>query len=32
LPWGLVLIHMGFAAVLIALVTAAYGERGTPAA
>jgi cytochrome c oxidase assembly protein subunit 15 len=32
LPWGLVLIHMGFAALLIALVTAAYGERGTPAA
>jgi cytochrome c oxidase assembly protein subunit 15 len=31
LPWGLVLIHMGFAALLIALVTAAYGERGTPA-
>jgi heme a synthase len=32
LPWGLVLIHMGFAALLIALVTAVYGERGTPAA
>jgi cytochrome c oxidase assembly protein subunit 15 len=31
LPWGLVLIHMGFAALLIALVTATYGERGTPA-
>lgn len=31
LPWGLVLIHMGFAALLIALVTAVYGERGTPA-
>ena len=31
LPWGLVLIHMFFAAVLIALVTAVYGERGTPA-
>jgi cytochrome c oxidase assembly protein subunit 15 len=31
LPWGLVLVHMGFAALLIALVTAAYGERGTPA-
>lgn len=29
LPWGLVLIHMFFAAVLIALVTAVYGERGT---
>jgi cytochrome c oxidase assembly protein subunit 15 len=32
LPWGLVLVHMFFAAVLIALVTAVYGERGTPAA
>ncbi|TDD26128.1 heme A synthase [Kribbella turkmenica] len=31
LPWVLVLIHMFFAAVLIALVTAVYGERGTPA-
>jgi heme a synthase len=31
LPWGLVLVHMFFAAVLIALVTAVYGERGTPA-
>jgi cytochrome c oxidase assembly protein subunit 15 len=31
LPWGLVLIHMFFAGVLIALVTAVYGERGTPA-
>jgi cytochrome c oxidase assembly protein subunit 15 len=31
LPWGLVLIHMGFAGLLIALVTAVYGERGTPA-
>ena len=32
LPWLLVLIHMFFAAVLIALVTAVYGERGTPSA
>lgn len=32
LPWVLVLIHMFFAAVLIALVTAVYGERGTPSA
>jgi cytochrome c oxidase assembly protein subunit 15 len=31
LPWVLVLIHMFFAGVLIALVTAVYGERGTPA-
>jgi cytochrome c oxidase assembly protein subunit 15 len=31
LPWVLVLIHMFFVAVLIALVTAVYGERGTPA-
>jgi cytochrome c oxidase assembly protein subunit 15 len=31
LPWGLVLVHMLFAAILIALVTAVYGERGTPA-
>jgi cytochrome c oxidase assembly protein subunit 15 len=31
LPWGLVLVHMFFAGVLIALVTAVYGERGTPA-
>jgi cytochrome c oxidase assembly protein subunit 15 len=31
LPWVLVLIHMFFAALLIALVTAVYGERGTPA-
>ncbi|MFF1816375.1 heme A synthase [Kribbella sp. NPDC058245] len=31
LPWGLVLIHMAFAALLIALVTAVYAERGTPA-
>lgn len=31
LPWGLVLIHMFFAGLLIALVTAVYGERGTPA-
>ena len=31
LPWGLVLVHVSFAAVLIALVTAVYGERGTPA-
>ncbi len=31
LPWVLVLVHMFFAAVLIALVTAVYGERGTPA-
>jgi cytochrome c oxidase assembly protein subunit 15 len=31
LPWGLVLVHMGFAGLLIALVTAVYGERGTPA-
>jgi heme a synthase len=31
LPWGLVLVHMLFAGVLIALVTAVYGERGTPA-
>jgi cytochrome c oxidase assembly protein subunit 15 len=31
LPWGLVLVHMLLAAVLIALVTAVYGERGTPA-
>jgi cytochrome c oxidase assembly protein subunit 15 len=31
LPWGLVLVHMFLAALLIALVTAVYGERGTPA-
>ena len=31
LPWVLVLIHMFFAGVLIALVTAVYAERGTPA-
>lgn len=31
LPWGLVLVHMFFAGLLIALVTAVYGERGTPA-
>ncbi|TDD59916.1 heme A synthase [Kribbella antibiotica] len=31
LPWVLVLIHMFFAALLIALVTAVYAERGTPA-
>ncbi|WP_433157580.1 COX15/CtaA family protein [Kribbella sp. CA-247076] len=31
LPWVLVLVHVFFAAVLIALVTAVYGERGTPA-
>ncbi|NEA37216.1 heme A synthase [Streptomyces sp. SID13031] len=31
LPWVLVLIHMFFAGLLIALVTAVYGERGTPA-
>jgi cytochrome c oxidase assembly protein subunit 15 len=31
LPWVLVLIHMFFAGVLVALVTAVYGERGTPA-
>jgi cytochrome c oxidase assembly protein subunit 15 len=31
LPWVLVLIHMFFVAVLVALVTAVYGERGTPA-
>lgn len=31
LPWGVVLVHMFLAAVLIALVTAVYGERGTPA-
>ncbi|MFI5707253.1 heme A synthase [Kribbella sp. NPDC051620] len=31
LPWGLVLVHMFMAGLLIALVTAVYGERGTPA-
>ena len=31
LPWGLVLVHMFFAGLLIALVTAVYAERGTPA-
>lgn len=31
LPWLVVLLHMFFAVVLIALVTAVYGERGTPA-
>jgi cytochrome c oxidase assembly protein subunit 15 len=31
LPWGLVLVHMLMAGLLIALVTAVYGERGTPA-
>jgi cytochrome c oxidase assembly protein subunit 15 len=31
LPWGVVLVHMFLAGLLIALVTAVYGERGTPA-
>jgi cytochrome c oxidase assembly protein subunit 15 len=31
LPWGLVMVHMFMAGLLIALVTAVYGERGTPA-
>ncbi|HEU4947428.1 MAG TPA: COX15/CtaA family protein [Kribbella sp.] len=31
LPWVLVLVHVFFAVVLVALVTAVYGERGTPA-
>ena len=31
LPWVAVLVHMFFAALLVALVTAVYGERGTPA-